>query len=97
MEYILGPKDPARPCIFCGIPGAGPDELRERHERKAVEERAAVEIQSRAQSPRRVGQAAKLEHVAIDRIGAQRNRFALDLQQGVRVAEFLSQGQERLA
>ncbi len=31
MEYILGPKDPGRPCIFCGIPEAGPDELRERH------------------------------------------------------------------
>jgi ATP adenylyltransferase len=31
MEYILAPKDPARPCIFCRIPEAGAEELRERH------------------------------------------------------------------
>src|SRR5262245_44056062 len=30
MEYILGPKDPGRPCIFCGIAGASQDELRAR-------------------------------------------------------------------
>jgi ATP adenylyltransferase len=31
MEYILAPKDPDRPCIFCGIEGASQDELRARH------------------------------------------------------------------
>jgi ATP adenylyltransferase len=31
MEYILAPKDPERPCIFCRVLGASQDELRERH------------------------------------------------------------------
>jgi ATP adenylyltransferase len=31
MEYILAPKQPGRPCIFCGVREAGPDERRERH------------------------------------------------------------------
>ena len=31
MEYILAPKDPGRPCIFCGVADAPQDELRERH------------------------------------------------------------------
>ena len=31
MEYILAPKAPGRPCIFCDIAGASQEELRERH------------------------------------------------------------------
>ena len=31
MEYILAPKDRTRPCIFCRVLAAPPDELRERH------------------------------------------------------------------
>jgi ATP adenylyltransferase len=31
MEYILAPKDRSRPCIFCGLEAASPDEARERH------------------------------------------------------------------
>ena len=30
MEYILAPKDRSRPCIFCGIEAAPPEERRER-------------------------------------------------------------------
>jgi ATP adenylyltransferase len=30
MEYILGPKDPSRACIFCGIAEASADERRAR-------------------------------------------------------------------
>jgi ATP adenylyltransferase len=31
MEYILAPKDRSRPCIFCDVAQASPDELRDRH------------------------------------------------------------------
>jgi ATP adenylyltransferase len=37
MEYILAPKDRSRACIFCGIPSAPADELRERHVVAATE------------------------------------------------------------
>jgi len=30
MEYILAPKDRTKPCIFCGVDAAAPDERRER-------------------------------------------------------------------
>src|ERR1700712_4796205 len=31
MEYILAPKNRSQACIFCGVPGALAEELRERH------------------------------------------------------------------
>ena len=43
MEYILAPKDRSRPCIFCGVASASPDELRERYV-LAVTEQAFVAL-----------------------------------------------------
>src|SRR4030095_8417691 len=42
-------------------------------------------------------QPTEIEHVGFDGVGAQRHGLALDQQQGIRLAQFLAQRQQRLA